>query len=480
MLPVGIDHLVQLVTHACDVMAQGRAAANDGDFYSEAQSYWSLVVAARGSIWLIAPPPPEHAVWTSAVVGDDFVVAPSKQALLEWAAAGGCHLSGRSEPALVIRLDTPLHPKDYPLTMKDLVTFIEQHGAAAELVAAMSRWRARRELPVVLAFRHESEDVCLGATFLAPRQVKLPGARHNGLRGFRYGTKGRKSARLVALGMVPMRFPHLRVTPIYRSFLHNRTAGSLAGSLADFHVAVAGCGAIGGQLAVQLVQAGVGRLTLLDGDVMTWQNVGRHVLDSSAVGQFKVKALERAIRRRFPDAKVTGIPMSWQAYLRDNGDALAKADLMISATGDAAANLHLDALAAEGNAPAVVYAWIEPFGVAAHAVLCQPGGRGLRDISDAAGRLLEPVADIASAPKLPREPACGAFYQPYSSLSALPSVALVGQLALDALAGRVSTSVHRVWVGGPDEFADNGLSLHPAWLPRLNSLGYNRRFDFVV
>lgn len=479
-LPVGIEHVVQLLGDACDVLAQGSTGTNDDDFYSEAHSYWSLVQPSSGSIWLVSPPPEEHALWVSAVVGDSFVVGPNKQALQDWADAGRRRLVGGFEPALVVRLDAPLHPKEYPLTMKDLTSFIDQRGAGAQLQAAVARWHARRELPVVLVFPHGGKPVCLGATFLAPRQVRLPGARHSGVPGFRSGAKGRKGARLTALGLVPGRFPHLRVTPVYRSFLHERTAGAEAVPLAARHVIVAGCGAIGGQLAVQLVQAGIGRLTLLDDDVLTWQNVGRHVVDSGAVGQPKAKALEQAIRLRFPDAQVEGVAKTWQAYRRDGGQALENADLMIAATGDASGNLYLDALAADGEAPATIFTWIEPFGVAAHALLRAPGDRGLQDVTDAMGRLHEPVADLASAPPLPREPACGAFYQPYSSLSSLPSVALAGQLALDALKGRVTRSVHRVWVGGPDEFGDNGLSLHPAWLPRLNSHGYHRRYEFGV
>lgn len=479
-LPVGIEHVAQLLGDACDVLAQGDAGANDDDFYSEAQSYWSLVQPSSGSIWLVSPPPDEHSIWVSAVVGDSFVVGPNKQTLQNWATAGRRRLLGGFDPALVVRLDAPLHPKEYPLAMKDLASFIDRRGAGAQLQSAVARWHARRELPVVLVFQYGGKAVCLGATFLAPRQVRLPGARHSGIPGFRTGAKGRIGARLVALGMVPGRFPHLRVTPVYRSFLHERTAGASAVSLSRCHVIVAGCGAIGAQLAVQLAQAGVGRLTLLDDDVLTWQNVGRHVLDSDAVGQPKAKALEQSIRLRFPDAQVEGIPKKWQAYRRDDGAAFSQADLMIDATGDAAGSLHLDALSADGEVPATIFTWIEPFGVAAHALLRVPGDRGLRDVTDTMGRLCEPVADLASAPPLPREPACGAFYQPYSSLSSLLSVALAGQLALDALSGRVSRAVHRIWVGGPDEFGDNGLSLHEEWLTRLNCHGYHRRFDFIV
>lgn len=479
-LPVGIEHVAQLLDDACDALAQGATGENDDDFFSEAQSYWSLAQRSSGSIWLVSPPPAEHSIWVSALVADSFVIGPDKQTLQDWAAAGAWRLMGGFEPALVVKLHSPLHPKDYPLTMKELTSFIDQRGAGPQLKAVVAKWHARRALPVVLVFEHGGKAVCLGGAFLAPRQVRLPGSRHNGIRGFRSHAKGRSGARLVALGTVPARFPHLKVTPVYRSFLHERTAGASAASLSACHAIVAGCGAIGGQLAVQLAQAGVGRLTLLDGEALTWQNVGRHVVDSSAVGQPKAKALEHAIRLRFPDAHVEGIPKTWQAYRRDGAAAFRQADLVIAATGDAAGNLHLDALSADGEAPATIFTWLEPFGVAAHALFRMPGDRGLRDVTDKMGRLKEPVSDLASAPPLPREPACGAFYQPYSSLSALPTVALAGQLALDALNGRVSRSVHRVWVGGADEFGDNGLSLHTAWLTRLNTHGYHRRFEFTI
>ena len=479
-LPVRIEHVVQLVKDACDAITKGVASANDDDFYAEAQSYWTLIGNRPGAIWLTAPPPRQHTLWASAVAGENLVIGPDKKALSEWSSNSGRKLAGTTQPALVVWLPEPLHPTSYPSMMGELTSLIEAAGALRELHSAISRWHARRELPVVLAFRHESTNVYLGAIYLAPRQVRMPGARQNGIRGFRQNARGRSTVRLHALGVVPNPFPHLRVVQVHRAFLRERTAGAAANALANQHVVIAGCGAIGGQLAVQLAQAGVGRLTLLDPDILTWQNVGRHVLDSSSVGRHKAVALKDAIHRRFPDANVESEPRSWQDYFHSEGEALQRADLMISVTGDAAGNLLLDTLAANGEIPAVLFGWIEPFGVAAHAICCQMGGPRLADISERDGRLLEPVADTRSAPSLPREPACGAFYQPYSSLSALPSVALVGELAVDLMLGRISTSMHRVWVGDADAFQRNGLSIHPEWHPRLNALGYNRRYDLTL
>jgi hypothetical protein len=243
---------------------------------------------------------------------------------------------------------------------------------------------------------------------------------------------------------------------------------------------VAGCGAVGGQLAVQLAQAGVAHLTLLDGDTLDWRNVGRHVLDGSAVGQNKALATAAAIKRRFPDIDVTSVAGSWEAYQRREDEPLTKADLVVSATGEAASNLHLDELVQSGDVPPAVFCFLEAFGVAAHAVFCLPEGGRLRDICTPDGRLQEPVADLLNMPQAPQEPACGAIYQPFSSLAALSGIALAGELVIDALLGRVAVSQHRAWVGAAAVFATEGLALTAVWQARLNQAGFSRRFDLPM
>lgn len=478
-LPTGIRHIVQLVDDARKVITSGRTRANDDDFYSEAHSYWLLRQPSKHSVWLCAPPPSHHAIWRTALNGDTFIVAPDKRALEDWASAAQRPILDQG-PAVILHLPAPLHPVDYPVTMSQLIGFIRRSDAPKELTNAVQRWKGIHELPVIITFEHAGKPVCLGAALIPPSQIRLKGSQRNGIRGFRSGNRGSPNTRLAALD-VPAPFPRMRVTHTYREFLRARTAGESASQFRECHLVVIGCGAIGGQLAVQLAQAGVGRLTLIDDDTLTWQNIGRHVLDSSAVGERKSIAIAKSIKRRFPDAIVDAITETWEDCKPDEVNVLTKADLLIAATGNAASNLRLDALAAEDKIAPVIYAWIEPFGVAAHAVLRYPGSRhGLSAITDNYGRLIDSVVDIDSAPPLPKEPACGAFYGPYSSLSALPSVTLAGQLALDALSGRVQASVHRVWVGAESEFSDNGLSLHPVWWKRLNRDGYNRRFDLCV
>jgi molybdopterin/thiamine biosynthesis adenylyltransferase len=474
-LPVGIRHVEALVADAATVLDEGRAGTNDDDFFAEAHSYWGLIAPAAGTFLLIEQPPAGHALLSAAECGAHVVLGQSHQAVNNWAKRSQQRI-GPTEQAMLLALDAPLHPRDYPLTSRDLVLFAERVGAAPVLHSAVMKWKFKAPLRVVISFPHSGRRVYLGAEIPPAHTVRLPGAREPGIRGFRPKPRT-ATGRVAALSQNPNRFRHWRAVPIFRSFLRERTAGGTAEPLETCHVIVAGCGALGGQLAVQLAQAGVGRLTLLDNDILDWRNVGRHVLDGASVGRNKALALRDAILRRFPDAEVDAFARSWEEHFDVAAEAFDHADLVISATAEAASNLHLDSLSKAGSVAPVIFGWMEPFAVSAHAVFRHPAGPGLADLVDGCGLLLEPVVDRESAPPLPREPACGAFFQPYSSLSALSCVALVGELAVDSLLGRIAGSTVRTWVGPASSFHDNGLSLTPAWHERLNRHGFSRLYD---
>lgn len=474
-LPVSLCHFEALVADAEMVLAHGRTQENDKDFYAEAHSYWSLVVPQSGNVLLIQRPPAGHDIWWAAVCGANIITGPTCASLEEWSEKSKQKIS-HAEPTLILRLSAPLHPRDYPLTPRDLIQLAENTGASELLRTAVKRWRYRAPLRMLICFEHSGKTVYLGAELPAPRTVYMPRAKEPGVPGFRPASKS-ATARLCALRQIPSRFGHWRAIPIYREFLLERTSGGSAKPLARCHVVIAGCGALGGQLAVHLAQAGIGKLTLLDNDILDWRNVGRHVLDGTFVGRNKATALKDAILRRFPDADVDAHTKNWEDFFRTAPDVLDSADLIVSATAEAASNLHLDTLSKDLRIAPVIFAWMEPFAACAHAVFRHPNGAGLAELTDSFGLLLEPVIDRESLPPLPQEPSCGAFYQPYSAISALCAVSVAAELVVDALTGRAATSTLRTWVGSPPAFQDNKLSITAVWHSRINKNGFSRRYD---
>lgn len=63
------------------------------------------------------------------------------------------------------------------------------------------------------------------------------------------------------------------------AWIHGRDVDAGPLSLADKRVVILGCGSIGSPVAKLLATAGVGKLTFVDPEFLTWSNVGRHYLE---------------------------------------------------------------------------------------------------------------------------------------------------------------------------------------------------------
>src|SRR5690242_17519657 len=80
-----------------------------------------------------------------------------------------------------------------------------------------------------------------------------------------------------------------------------------ASSLKDKSAAVVGCGSGGSAVADELARMGIGKLTLVDPDVLTEENLKRHVLDASSVGKPKVLG----IQEKYPSCDITAF---WKKF----------------------------------------------------------------------------------------------------------------------------------------------------------------------
>jgi tRNA A37 threonylcarbamoyladenosine dehydratase len=76
--------------------------------------------------------------------------------------------------------------------------------------------------------------------------------------------------------------------------------------LADTHIFLAGLGGVGSWCAEALARAGVGRLTLVDMDVVAASNINRQLPATlSTVGRFKTEVMAARIRDINPDCRLT-------------------------------------------------------------------------------------------------------------------------------------------------------------------------------
>lgn len=129
--------------------------------------------------------------------------------------------------------------------------------------------------------------------------------------------------------------------------------------LKDKHVVVVGLGTIGSQVALELAKAGVGKMTLVDPDIVDTGNVVRHICDLHHVGIPKVYAVEMVIKSRNPYIEFNP-PMTQHWGISADDDEVVQcihsADLVVCAVGLTAVERYIDGIARHVGTP-VIYAY---------------------------------------------------------------------------------------------------------------------------
>ncbi len=98
---------------------------------------------------------------------------------------------------------------------------------------------------------------------------------------------------------------HLSKETIFR-----RVAGYDVELLSKKICIVLGCGSIGSRVAETLIKSGVGRLILVDNDVLRVGNISRHILGLDYLGQNKADALREILLRKNPYSNIQAINLN--------------------------------------------------------------------------------------------------------------------------------------------------------------------------
>lgn len=132
---------------------------------------------------------------------------------------------------------------------------------------------------------------------------QIPPAAGKPPRGFRPNARGwwQRDRRESFGDKVPLEY--LRTENWSGDRLHAR--GRLPASLLDAHVVILGVGALGSNLAEQLVRAGLKKIALVDDDLVAAGNVCRHVATLDDVGDRKVRAVARRLLQISPLVQVS-------------------------------------------------------------------------------------------------------------------------------------------------------------------------------
>ena len=157
--------------------------------------------------------------------------------------------------------------------------------------------------------------------------------------------------------------------------------------------------------------------------------------------------------------------------LQQDQELLGEADLIISATGNWAAESALNRWHIEvGRHLPIVYGWTEAHACAGHAVaIGHEGGCFQCHI----GRTGAPSFKVVDWPdggtEIQEEPACGAHYSPYGPIELSYVTAMVGDVALECLLTPPRRSFSRVFVSSWGRIEELGGQWSEEWIAEQGS-----------
>jgi len=465
-----IEQIRELLHDAVRLVQDILAGRLDDDFDREFTAYWRRGVATGVQNFrsLLAPGGTHREVWIWR--GKSFhVVAETDDDLRNWLA----NRFGKKEAAgkalgkcICLVAENSMRPGNYPRTAADLGRLFAGDDHALDLLIRQAFREGARD--VVLAVPTPTGVGFAAVSITSGRPPPPSKGRVDTLwKGFRKGSMPRHIA-ILRVTSAESKVTRHKVERVDHRWNHGRDHDSRQDVIKGASVLVIGCGSLGSSVAELLARAGVGQLTLVDGEIMDWPNISRHALGADQVGQPKASSLARRLSAAFPH--LAGVDAVDQHLTVATSNRLAGHDLVVTTTGAWSVDSLVNACQRNGEAGTVLYAWLEPHAAAAHAVTVPTSGACLRCHMASTGAPELAVSRWEGGGAI-TIPSCGGTFTPYGAADLAFAHALVAGQALEALVTPTVDSCHAAWIGRTAGWQGLGGSLNPAWREQVGDPG---------
>lgn len=483
--------VAHLIEEAKSLIKDCLEGANRTDFATEFLSYWnpglSVKTPTSWSVMRPSGPTREIVFWEKQRLFFFEDSGKGKQWL--------CHFFGeiadldlQFRSAYLLWLGGPLYPENYPSTNSDLRKLAQESGDTSLGILKKIIKSNPDGFPIAFGFNTEEGPV-FASLWSFPPIHSIPNRKSTNpvMKGFRPGRASKIPAEILASRYLAPEgaLDRRRVQRCDSTWIHTRGGDDSQAKFINKSVILIGSGALGSQIGELLAQGGIGRLTLIDDDYLTWDNVGRHNLGGKDfIGKNKADGLRNSLLGKFPHLSITAKRMKWQKAYEEDPQLFADCNLVVSTIGNWPAEAALNLLARRSvKFPPVVFGWVEPFACAGHAVYVFDIGGCFACGMDELGLFQFSPINWKTPPKTQREPGCGGFYQQFGSIAMNPVKGLIASVVIDALLGKLVRSHHRVWVSHMEAIIEKGGRWDENWLAKYGDIGNGERvlrFDWPI
>lgn len=265
----------------------------------------------------------------------------------------------------------------------------------------------------------------------------------------------------------------LPVTPLTirrHASQYMRERGGASLELFGKQVAVLGAGAVGSVVVDTLAAAGVGKLTVVDYDEYSADNVFRHLLEPLYVDTEKPFGLKFALERRYPGLSITPVITTAQEWFKTAD--LNQYDGIVLAIGAPAIERSFSRVLKDRHYDIpVVFTWLEAMDLGGHSVLTWTKGEGCLDCAYRDDEGLPSQASRtsfleANQPVTRNLTGCAGAFVPFGPIQARKTGLLAAEHLLSAMTSvtagdEARKPSYRFWVGEGTAAAKHGLRTTP-------------------
>ncbi|MBQ9517214.1 MAG: ThiF family adenylyltransferase [Eubacterium sp.] len=292
---------------------------------------------------------------------------------------------------------------------------------------------------IILSQQYNNSYMYFG--FLHERIPQIP--------GFREGHTPLGVSLKVRLGKAPI--TKFAVSNLTQSRLFSRGGD---GIINETHIGVVGCGSLGSHIVDAFASCGTFNFTLIDNQLLSEDNIARHICGFELVGIHKSKALKFTIQQHNPNINCKDYTEDVNLLLENRLDVFDATDTIVCTVAEAPLEMHLVEKYNEGClCKTLVIMWVEPYALCGHIVLLNKPQDIFSELYDVKLNFNEPVIK-SSDNYYKREAGCNSTYMPYSGLNVK---LFVGSFVKDFMQGRyLDNNYHIIWSG---DLHNNGFGV---------------------
>ncbi|MCU8496509.1 ThiF family adenylyltransferase [Vibrio vulnificus] len=467
------SYIHTLVNDAYEMVSKTIKGQLDDDFDNGFLSYWinayphTLKVSSLNNLqWT-----PSRQIYAAYTKQKGVVFADCSLELNSWLERAGVKPKYRNiTTSILISLDKPWKPSEYPKTLGEIEDILIKQRWAPELLnkCIADLLSVPKPFPIFLV-RVETPNgiACVGMSI----ETNALGTGNRGKayrkpalgNGYR---PGRVSNKVLFSRSRNLKLNGVNVDRKDISWMLGRDRNKALKDLGEVKVAVLGLGSVGSGLLPLLVRAGFKKFVLVDGDILEPANIGRHWLGEHHVGQNKAKACEDELNRMFPWVEVS--LCSQTEWFKDEAttEEIKDCDVIVNATGEWASDCAMrDLIGKEDITSPVVFCFTEAHATATHCFIDMNGSFDYFDLFDCTGILKTPVTTYQES-TVEALPSCGGFYQPYGAIELSYGHGMICETICNIVhSGEVdSYSKHTVWVGRKSLVESTGGTWNRDWV----------------